>query len=170
MAAVEQKELPTRPAENAKMDNQSSSLPDILVERNKLFEELWQEHLKELAEKPRSDITVTLDIGNGNSSTVTAKSWESTPGSFLKDLPKDFTANVVVAKIDGKELWDLNRPLEKDCKVSYLPFDHPEGREVFWHSSAHCLGEACETEFGCLLSHGPPTAQGFFYDMAMPEG
>lgn len=152
------------------MDSQSSSLPDVFVERNKLFEELWQEHLKELAEKPRSDITVVLDIGDGNPTTIVGKSWESTPGSFLKDLPKDFTANVVIAKIDGKELWDLNRPLERDCKVSYLPFDHPEGREVFWHSSAHCLGEACEVEFGCLLSHGPPTAQGFFYDMAMPDG
>ncbi|KAL1962998.1 hypothetical protein VTN77DRAFT_8844 [Rasamsonia byssochlamydoides] len=146
------------------------SLPDFIIERNRLFEELWQEHLRELEKKPRVDINVTIDIGDGNPSTIIAKSWESTPASFLKDLPKEFSANVVIAKIDGKELWDLNRPLERDCKVTYLPFDSPEGREVFWHSSAHCLGEACEHEFGCLLSHGPPTAQGFFYDMAIPGG
>jgi threonyl-tRNA synthetase len=39
---------------------------------------------------------------------------------------------------------------------------------VFWHSSAHILGEACERCYGCLLEHGPPTDDGFFYDMRMP--
>lgn len=170
MASEGQKELPVRPAGDAKMEAKSDSLPEIFIERNKLFEELWQEHLKELAEKPRTDITITLDIGDGKPSTIVGKAWESTPGAFLKDIPKEISANIVIAKIDDKELWDLNRPLEKDCKVSYLPFDHPEGRDVFWHSSAHCLGEACELEFGCLLSHGPPTPQGFFYDMAIPNG
>lgn len=44
------------------------------------------------------------------------------------------------------------------------------GKEVFWHSSAHVLGEACERHYGCHLEHGPPTTDGFFYDMALPEG
>lgn len=43
------------------------------------------------------------------------------------------------------------------------------GKEVFWHSSAHVLGEACERHYGCLLEHGPPTSDGFFYDMCLPE-
>jgi threonyl-tRNA synthetase len=145
-------------------------LPDFIIERNKFFETLWQEHLEELKNRPHLDINATINIGDGNPSTIVAKAWESTPASFLKDIPKELSSNVVIAKIDGQELWDLNRPLERDCKVSYVQFDSPEGREVFWHSSAHCLGEACECEFGCLLSHGPPTAQGFFYDMAIPEG
>jgi threonyl-tRNA synthetase len=41
---------------------------------------------------------------------------------------------------------------------------------VFWHSSAHVLGEASEKRFGCHLTYGPPTDEGFFYDMALPEG
>lgn len=40
---------------------------------------------------------------------------------------------------------------------------------MFWHSSAHVLGEASEKRFGCHLTYGPPTDDGFFYDMAMPE-
>ena len=144
-------------------------LPDFIIERNNLFEELWQKHKQELAEKERFDIQVTLEVGDAPS-TVTGKAWQSTPGSFLKDIPKEISSAVVIAKIDGKELWDLDRPLERDCRISYLPFDSPQGREVFWHSSAHVLGEACECHYGCLLSHGPPTAQGFFYDMAIPEG
>jgi threonyl-tRNA synthetase len=147
----------------------ADTLPDFIIERNKLFEDLWQQHLEEVKTCPKPEINVTLDIGDGNPSPVPAKAFETTPGSFLRDVPKDVSANVVIAKVD-KELWDLNRPLERDCKVVLIPFTHPEGREVFWHSSAHCLGEACECEYHCLLSHGPPTAQGFFYDMAIPEG
>lgn len=100
---------------------------------------------------------------------VAAKAWESTPGSFLKHLDKDVTSDVVIAKVNGKELWDLDQQLEYDCRVSYIPFSSTEGRNVFWHSSAHVLGEAAECQFNCLLSHGPPVEQGFFYDMAISE-
>lgn len=145
-------------------------LPDFIIERNELFDTLYKEKVEEIKNKPRFDITVTLEVGDGAPSTVIAQAWQSTPGSFLKDIPKELSSSVVIAKLDGKELWDLDRPLERDCRIRYLPFDSLEGREVFWHSSAHALGEACECHYGCLLSHGPPTAQGFFYDMAIPEG
>ncbi|KAJ5606392.1 threonyl-tRNA synthetase [Penicillium lagena] len=184
MASEAPKDLPVRPAAAAKGENAAAepappnkknaapsadTLPDFIVERNNLFEELWQQYLEDMKSCPKPEINVTLDIGDGNPSPVPAKAFETTPGSFLRDVPKDVSANVVIAKVDG-ELWDLNRPLERDCKVVLIPFTNPEGREVFWHSSAHCLGEACECEYHCLLSHGPPTAQGFFYDMAIPEG
>ena len=66
-------------------------------------------------------------------------------------------------------LFDLLRPLEKECKLELLDFENPEGKSVFWHSSAHVLGEACERHYGCHLCLGPPTENGFFYDMAMKE-
>lgn len=46
------------------------------------------------------------------------------------------------------------------------------GKKVFWHSSAHVLGEAAERRFGCYLCNGPPTTDppGFYYDMANMEG
>jgi hypothetical protein len=46
-----------------------------------------------------------------------------------------------------------------------------KGKKVFWHSSAHVLGEACERRFGCYLCNGPPTEDppGFYYDMANME-
>lgn len=95
----------------------------------------------------------------------------------------------MIAKVDG-ELWDLERPLEKSCQLELLDFEHKEGecfattqsvgsnrsslvlvgKAVFWHSSAHVLGEASEKRFGCHLTYGPPTDEGFFYDMALPEG
>ncbi|KAI0293901.1 Threonyl/alanyl tRNA synthetase, partial [Russula brevipes] len=90
--------------------------------------------------------------------------------------------------VDG-ELWDLERPLEKSIKLELLDFEHPEGepeprrscfvpieptlplsgKKVFWHSSAHVLGEATERHYGCHLCLGPPTDDGFFYEMAIND-
>jgi threonyl-tRNA synthetase len=147
-----------------------TELPDFIIQRNDLFAKLKLEHDDEIKCKPRKDIKVIVDTGAEGEKSTIAKSWETTPGQLLKHVSKEVSANVVIAKVNGKELWDLDRPLESDCKVNYLPFDSKEGKEVFWHSSAHVLGEAAECEYGCLLSHGPPTLQGFFYDMALEEG
>jgi threonyl-tRNA synthetase len=43
------------------------------------------------------------------------------------------------------------------------------GQRVFWHSSAHVLGEAAERHYGCHLCIGPPTTEGFYYEMAIAE-
>ena len=154
----------------------STQLPDFIIQRNELFDELKRKRDAEILEKDHVVINVVLDLGfdkDGNprpQNSVAAKAWESTPGSFLRHVDKDISSDVVIAKVDGKELWDLDRPLERDCRVSYLPFTSAEGRNVFWHSSAHVLGEAAECQYQCLLSHGPPVEQGFFYDMALAEG
>lgn len=152
------------------------SLPAFIIKRNKLFDDLKRRRDAEILEKEHPIINVVLDLGldkNGKARPampVAAKAWESTPGSFLRHVDKEITSDVVVAKVDGKQLWDLDRPLEYDCRVSYVPFASAEGRNVFWHSSAHVLGEAAECQYQCLLSHGPPVEQGFFYDMALAEG
>ena len=40
---------------------------------------------------------------------------------------------------------------------------------MFWHSSAHVLGEAMERVYGGHLCYGPPIENGFYYDMHSPE-
>ena len=65
---------------------------------------------------------------------------------------------------DAGYTWDIMRPLEGDCEVSLYTFEDDIGKETFWHSSAHILGSALESEFGCHLCHGPPLKSGFFYD------
>lgn len=160
----------------ASNSNGVSALPAFIIKRNKLFDELKHKRDAEILEKEHPVINVVLDLGpdpegkQRPAMPVAAKAWESTPGSFLRHVDKDVSSDVVIAKVDGKELWDLDRPLEWDCRVSYLPFTSSEGRNVFWHSSAHVLGEAAECQYQCLLSHGPPVEQGFFYDMALKNG
>lgn len=36
---------------------------------------------------------------------------------------------------------------------------------MFWHSSAHVLGEAMERVYGGHLCYGPPIEEGYYYDM-----
>ncbi|KAF6069025.1 threonine--tRNA ligase [Candida albicans] len=95
--------------------------------------------------------------------------YETSPMDIANSIGKSFAERQVIAKVDGK-LWDMPRPLEGDVKLEFLDFEHPEGKAVFWHSSAHILGEACECHYGCHLSHGPPTEDGFFYDMSINNG
>ena len=154
----------------------TASPPGFIRKRNELFDKLKRQRHAEILEKEKPEINVVLDLGLDKQGKprpalpVAAKAWESTPGSFLRHVDRDVSSDVVVAKVDGKELWDLDRPLEYECRVSYVTFSSAEGRNVFWHSSAHVLGEACECQFNCLLSHGPPVEQGFFYDMAITGG
>lgn len=94
--------------------------------------------------------------------------WETTPMDIAKKLENSKTLinATMIAKVNG-ELFDMMRPLEESCKVEYLGFDNEEGRSVFWHSSAHALGEACEDYYGCHLCMGPPVEDGFYYEMFM---
>ena len=159
-----------------KSSQPQAALPDFIIRRNQLFDELKKKHDADMLQKDRLEIEVILELGMSKDGklqppmSMAAKAWESTPGSFLRHVDKEFSADVVVAKVNGKELWDLDRPLEYSCRLSYLPFTSAQGRNVFWHSSAHVLGEAAEYQYNCLLSHGPPVEQGFFYDMAIAGG
>ena len=75
---------------------------------------------------------------------------------------------VAVAKVNG-ELFDLDRPLEGDCQLQLVKFEEDEGQAVFWHSTAHVLGEAMERYYGGHLCYGPPIENGFYYDMFLDE-
>ncbi len=73
-------------------------------------------------------------------------------------LSQGLADSAVVARVDGV-LWDLDRPLEGDCALELVKFDEPDGQYVFWHSSAHMLGEAMERHYGGCLCYGPPIGE-----------
>lgn len=101
------------------------------------------------------------------------------PDGTIKHFPKGTTGLEVAASI-GRRLADaalavtvdgtargLSAPLERDCALSILTFDSPEGREVFWHSSSHIMASAVEELFpGSRFGAGPAVEQGFYYDIA----
>lgn len=138
--------------------------PAYIAERNKIFDKVKAEYDAFVAAQPREDINVTLSSGDVR----IGKSWETTPAEIARNISKSLFERTVIARVDG-ELWDLDRPLEKSCSLELLDFDHPEGKKVFWHSSAHVLGEASERRFGCSLCIGPPVDDGFYYEMSLPN-
>ncbi|EJW03375.1 threonine-tRNA ligase [Edhazardia aedis USNM 41457] len=80
-------------------------------------------------------------------------------------LIKHQLGHPLLCKIDGV-LSDLSTEITKDCMLESVNFETDDGREVFWHSSAHILGYALLEVFpDALLSHGPPTEKGFYYDV-----
>lgn len=139
-------------------------LPDFFDHRIRIFEDLKEEYDALVRVKPRQEITITLPDGAERKGT----SWETTPLDIAKGISKSLAEKLVIAKVND-DLWDLERPLEQSVKLELLDFEHPEGKKVFWHSSAHVLGEATERHYGCHLCLGPPTDDGFFYEMAIED-
>ncbi|XXG79469.1 hypothetical protein AAC387_Pa09g0526 [Persea americana] len=93
------------------------------------------------------------------------KKWISSPMDIAKEISKSRAANALISQVNGT-LWDMSRPLEEDCELKLFTFDTSEGRDTFWHSSAHILGQSLEMEYGCKLCIGPCTTrgEGFYYD------
>jgi len=139
--------------------------PAFIQERIDMFDKIKAEYDADVAKKPRVNINILLD----NDRIECGKSWETTPADVARSISKSLFERVVVAEVDG-EVWDLERPLEKSCRLRLLDFEHPEGKKVFWHSSAHLLGECAEKRWGCSLCIGPPVDDGFYYEMALPGG
>ena len=127
-----------------------------------MYDRLKAEYDKMIAAKERTPIKVTLPDGK----IVEGKAWETTPYEIAAGISKGLADNAIVSKVNG-EVWDLDRPLEGDSSVQLLKFEDEEAQQVFWHSSAHILGEAMERHYGGCLCYGPPIESGFYYDMSL---
>lgn len=156
-----------------KGNNKKASLyldpePAFIAERNALFEKLQKEYQEKVASMPRVPITIVLKDGAKKEATA----WETTPMDIARGISKSLADRLCIAKVNG-DLWDLERPFEgkenEEIKLELFDFESDEGRRVFWHSSAHVLGEACECNLGAHICLGPPTDDGFFYEMALKD-
>ena len=89
----------------------------------------------------------------------------TTPLEVAGRISPGLARAALVAEVDG-ELTDLTAPLQNDARVRLLTQRDEEALQVYRHSAAHLLAAATlelypETKLGV----GPPTEQGFFYDM-----
>ncbi|KAJ6318538.1 hypothetical protein OIU76_013983 [Salix suchowensis] len=132
-----------------------------IPKRIQLFQSIQSEQLSRLQSLPHDTIKITLPDGTVKE----GKRWESSPMDIAKEIGKSVAGNALISQVNGV-LWDMNRPLEDDCELKIFNFESDEGRDTFWHSSAHILGQALETEYGCKLCIGPCTTrgEGFYYD------
>ncbi|XP_061856049.1 threonine--tRNA ligase 2, cytoplasmic isoform X2 [Colius striatus] len=156
--------------ENGGVDQHQKYLqcePSFIEDRLKLYEALKKEHDALLAYRAANQskpIKITLADGK----MAEGQSWKTTPYQLAVGISQVLASNAVIAKVNG-ELWDLDRPLEGACTLELLTFDNEEAKAVYWHSSAHILGEAMEGYFGGCLCYGPPIENGFYYDMYIED-
>ena len=89
-------------------------------------------------------------------------------GVSIGDVAKDISMGLYKASLAGKidgEIKDLRDTLESDCTLELITFDSPEGKKLFWHSSAHILAQAVKRLYPeAKFSVGPAVDNGFFYD------
>ena len=75
-------------------------------------------------------------------------------------------ARNVLAAVVNDEVWDLNRPITNDARLTLLTWNDRKGKEVFWHTSAHLMAEAIEILYpGVKFGIGPHIETGFYYDI-----
>ncbi|KAJ6898920.1 threonine--tRNA ligase [Populus alba x Populus x berolinensis] len=136
-------------------------LNTVIPKRIQLFQSIQSEQLSRIQSLPHESIKITLPDGTVKE----GKRWQSSPMDIAKEIGKSVAANALISQVNGV-LWDMNRPLEDDCELKIFNFESDEGRDTFWHSSAHILGQALEMEYGCKLCIGPCTTrgEGFYYD------
>lgn len=84
---------------------------------------------------------------------------------IAKSISEGLAKKVLAASIDG-EVWDATRPINNDSALKLLTWDDADGKNTFWHSSAHLLAEAVEMQFpGAKFWVGPALEKGFYYDI-----
>ena len=84
---------------------------------------------------------------------------------IAKSISEGLAKKVLAASIDG-DVWDATRPINKDAALKLLTWDDADGKNTFWHSSAHLLAEAVEMQFpGAKFWGGPALEKGFYYDI-----
>jgi len=88
---------------------------------------------------------------------------------LLQALPGRLRDEATGVKVNG-EVKSLPEPINQDAEIRILTFEDKEGREVFWHSSAHLMAHAVQrlypqTKFGI----GPAIDEGFYYDIDLDQ-
>uniref|UniRef100_A0AAY4DJR6 threonine--tRNA ligase n=1 Tax=Denticeps clupeoides TaxID=299321 RepID=A0AAY4DJR6_9TELE len=137
--------------------------PAYIAERLTLYDQLKAESDALLARRAAETHPISVVLPDGRK--VEAQAWVTSPYQIARGISQGLADSAVISRVSG-ELWDLDRPLEKDCALELLRFDDDDDAQaVYWHSSAHILGEAMERFYGGCLCYGPPIENGFYYDM-----
>lgn len=96
---------------------------------------------------------------------------EGITGLDLAEAISSRLAKEVLSISVNGEVWDLTRQINSDARIRLHLWDDIEGRDTFWHSSAHIMAEAIEFFYpGTKFGIGPTVDNGFYYDIDLPEG
>ena len=121
-------------------------------------------HLKIKVELINIMIKITLPDG-------AVKEYEAGVSAMdvAKSISEGLARKVLAAAING-QVWDASRPINEDASLQLLTWNDNDGKNTFWHSSAHLLAEALEFYYpGVKFGYGPPGEKGFYYDVDLGD-
>ena len=100
------------------------------------------------------------------------------PDGSIRNYPKGTSAKTIAESISrglaknaltakwNDQIIELNDPLTDSGSLEFFTWDQPEGKNAFWHSSAHVLAQAILHFYpDALLTIGPAIENGFYYDV-----
>lgn len=88
-----------------------------------------------------------------------------TPMEVAKSISEGLARNVLAAMVDGKRT-ETSTPITADATLILYTWNDKDGKEAFWHSSAHLLAEAVQSIFPkAKFGIGPAIENGFYYDI-----
>jgi len=105
-------------------------------------------------------ISITLPDGS-----IKEVAKNSTSYDVAKQISEGLARNIVSARFNNK-LIETSTPLTKDGSLKLLTWQDDDGKQVFWHSSAHVLAQSILHYYpNAKLTIGPSIANGFYYDV-----
>jgi threonyl-tRNA synthetase len=111
-----------------------------------------------------SEIQITLPDGS-----VRNYPQGVTANQVAQSISEGLARNIIAAKVNGIVV-ETGRPITEDANLVLLKWDDKEGKQTFWHSSAHLLAEALEALYpGVKFGIGPAIDSGFYYDIDLGE-
>jgi len=89
----------------------------------------------------------------------------TTPMDVAKSISEGLARNVISASFNDTKV-ETSSPLTEDGSLVLYTWNTNEGKEAFWHSSAHIMAQALEELYpGIKLTIGPAIDTGFYYDI-----
>ncbi|MBR0077035.1 MAG: threonine--tRNA ligase, partial [Bacteroidales bacterium] len=89
----------------------------------------------------------------------------TTPYQIALSISEGLARNVLAAKVNDKVVA-LNYEINDDASVTLLTWNDPEGKAVYWHSSAHLMAAAISELYpNAKFGIGPSIENGFYYDI-----
>jgi threonyl-tRNA synthetase len=90
-------------------------------------------------------------------------------GTKVIDVAKSISeglARKVISASFNKETCELQTKLDVDGNIKFYTWDDDEGKQAFWHSSAHILAQTIKFFYPkSKLTIGPSIENGFYYDV-----
>ena len=86
------------------------------------------------------------------------------PLQIAEKISKGFAKEIITAKFNNKFI-DLNNEIQEDGEIYFYKFNDDEGKQVYWHSTAHIMAQAVKRLFpNAKITIGPAIENGFYYD------